>query len=159
MGVPNSNPTSLSVVTAEFGGGGSMRAAAAAAGLSAPDGLAEFKGLSAQWSTTLTIGSQSAKPGTRYGYIAGVSAGSMNDRTVDTLSGTPQINEFRTGFGGTGLYIVWHSGLPTDWTSVEVHGTTINRSSFGTYGSTHHIFSGSYIPNSSGTSITVAFNT
>ena len=46
MGVPNSNPTYLSVVTSEFGGGGSMRAAAAAAGLSAPDGLAEFKGLS-----------------------------------------------------------------------------------------------------------------
>lgn len=48
MGVPNSNPTYLSVVTGEFGGGGSMRAAAAAAGLSAPDGLSEFKGLSAQ---------------------------------------------------------------------------------------------------------------
>ena len=48
MGVPNSNPTYLSVVTGEFGGGGSLRAAAAAAGLSAPDGLAEFKGLSAQ---------------------------------------------------------------------------------------------------------------
>jgi len=47
MGVPNSNPTYLSAVTSEFGGGGSMRAAAAAAGLSAPDGLAEFKGLSA----------------------------------------------------------------------------------------------------------------
>ena len=47
MGVPNSNPTYLSVVTSEFGGGGSLRAAASAAGLSAPDGLAEFKGLSA----------------------------------------------------------------------------------------------------------------
>lgn len=47
MGVPNSNPTYLSVVTGEFGGGGSLRAAAANAGLSAPDGLAEFKGMSA----------------------------------------------------------------------------------------------------------------
>ena len=44
--VPNSDPVSLSTVTSVFGGGGSIRAAASAAGLSAPDGLSEFKGLS-----------------------------------------------------------------------------------------------------------------
>ena len=44
--VPNSNPVSLATVTSVFGGGGSLRAAAAAAGLSTPDGLSEFKGLS-----------------------------------------------------------------------------------------------------------------
>ena len=44
--VPNSNPVSLSTVTSVFGGGGSIRSAASAAGLSAPDGLSEFKGLS-----------------------------------------------------------------------------------------------------------------
>ena len=44
--VPNSNPVSLATVTSVFGGGGSLRAAANAAGLSTPDGLSEFKGLS-----------------------------------------------------------------------------------------------------------------
>ena len=44
--VPNSNPVSLATVTSVLGGGGSLRAAAAAAGLSTPDGLSEFKGLS-----------------------------------------------------------------------------------------------------------------
>ncbi len=44
--VPNSNPVSLATVTSVFGGGGSLRAAANAAGLSTPDALSEFKGLS-----------------------------------------------------------------------------------------------------------------
>lgn len=44
--VPNTNPVSLSTITSVFGGGGSLRSAAAAAGLSAPDGFNEFKGLS-----------------------------------------------------------------------------------------------------------------
>ena len=157
MGVPNSNPTSLSVVTTEFGGGGSMRAAASAAGLSTPDGLAEFKGLSAQWSTTLTVGVMSAKPGDRYGFIVSSSIGSMNDRTVDTLSGTPQINELRTNFNAAGVYIVWNSVLSTDWTSIEVNGSQINRSSFSSSGYMHSLASGSYIPSSG--SITIAFNT
>lgn len=44
--VPNTNPVSLSTITSVFGGGGSLRSAASAAGLSAPDGFNEFKGLS-----------------------------------------------------------------------------------------------------------------
>ena len=44
--VPNTNPVSLSTITSVFGGGGSLRSAASTAGLSAPDGFNEFKGLS-----------------------------------------------------------------------------------------------------------------
>jgi hypothetical protein len=155
MGVPNSNPTSLSAVTAEFGGGGSMRAAAATAGLSTPDGLAEFKGLSNTWTSTLTIGSQSAKPGTRYGLLP--TSGSLSDNTVDTL-GNAQINEFRTNFGGTGVNIVWSGSINTGWTSVTVGSNTINRSSFTASGTTHFLGSGSYITNTTGATQTIAFN-
>ena len=156
MGVPNSNPTSLSVVTAEFGGGGSMRAAAAAAGLSTPDGLAEFKGLSNNWSTTMTVGVQSAKPGDRYGYVGIHSMGSLGDTTVDTLGGIT-INEFRTNFQGTGVYIYWGSSAPTGWTSVTIGSTTTNRTSF-PQGSTSHIYTGNGGIPSSG-SVTITFNT
>jgi hypothetical protein len=155
MGVPNSNPTSLSVVTTEFGGGGSMRAAAAAAGLSTPDGLAEFKGMSAAWSTTMTIGSQTAKPGTRYGYIPGVSVGSLGDTTVDTLSGT-QINGLHTNFSGVGVLLTWNGSLQTGWTSITIGSNTINRSSFSTYSTVHSLTSGNYIA-TSGTQ-TITFN-
>jgi hypothetical protein len=153
MGVPNSNPTSLSAVTTEFGGGGSMRAAAAAAGLSTPDGLAEFKGLSLAWTSTLTVAAQSAKPGTRYGYFGAY--GSMTDTTVDTLSNIT-INEFRTNFSGVGVYIYWGTSAPTGWTSVTIGSNTLNRTSF-SQGSTSHIISnGSYIP-TSGT-VLITFN-
>lgn len=117
--------------------------------------MADFYGLSNTWTATMTIGSQSAKPGTRYGYIAPSSIGSLSDTTVDTLGGAT-ISELRTNFSPAGIYIVWSSTLNTGWTSITIGSNTINRTSFSTAGTTHSLASGSYI-NTSGTQ-TIAFN-
>ena len=75
MGVPNSNPVYLSVITSEFGGGGSLRSAAAAAGLSTPDGFAEFKGLSNTTDISTT------------NYMRLSSSGSSTTQTRSTVAG------------------------------------------------------------------------
>ncbi len=153
MGVPNSNPTSLSVVTAEFGGGGSMRAAAAAAGLSTPDGLAEFKGLSNLSTMTTTNYMRQASSGTTNyaGYSEKVTTGAivvlcgggfylklirtdpyvyLQIREIDSVNGS---NWYNTSGSATGLSTTYVNmgrfdltgitAIALDWTTPTTSGT------------------------------------
>lgn len=100
--VPNSDPVSLSTVTSVFGGGGSIRSAASAAGLSAPDGLSEFKGLSsaafpasgsAWFQYTSGLGGDAPEPQWGGGTVsnpsfaqAGCNVGFQQDKTNDRIA-------------------------------------------------------------------------
>lgn len=160
MALPSSGQIDFGQIQTEFGGSNPIAMneygdkIGLSVGTTSAHDIADFYGLSATWTSTLTIGSQSAKPGTRYGLLP--TSGSLSDNTVDTL-GNVQINEFRTNFGGTGVNIVW-STLNTGWTSVTVGSNTINRSSFTASGNTHFLGSGSYITNTTGATQTIAFN-
>jgi len=117
--------------------------------------LNQFYGAAATWTATMTIGAQSAKPGTRYGSIPGSGFGSISDSTVDTLSNAT-ISALHTNFSGAGIILTWSGSLVSGWTSITIGSNTINKSSFSTYGNTYQISSGSYIA-TSGTQ-TIAFN-
>ena len=161
MALPANGQIDFGQIQTEFGGSNpiSMNEYGDKIGLtvgttSAHD-MADFYGLSNTWTATMTIGAQSAKPGTRYGYIPASGFGSISDNTVDTLSNA-QITSLHTNFSGVGVILTWSGSLISGWTSITIGSSTINKSSFSSYGTTYQLSSGSYIA-TSGTQ-TIAFN-
>lgn len=126
--------------------------------------IGEFRNATDTWSTTLTIGTQTIKSGTRYGFLQAstggtVYYGSLSDSTVDTLS-NHSLDQLTSPPGiGTGIYI---DLPPTGWTSFRLYGgsidNTVSRTSM-TYSSSGYwyLLSGSttYITNTSGATMTL----
>ena len=125
--------------------------------------FSEWYGASANWSTTLTIGTQTNKAGTRYGFLqqgggGTVYYGSLSDSTVDTLSNHSLDSLTSPPGTGTGIYI----DLPTTgWTSFKLYGGSIDNTvartsmTYSTSGYWYLTNSTTYITNTSGATMTL----
>tara|TARA_S200002703_G_scaffold44458_1_gene38882 strand:- start:6146 stop:6685 length:540 start_codon:yes stop_codon:yes gene_type:complete len=75
------------------------------------------------WTPTMTVGQQSNKSGTVSGYfnnVGGLTGGSINDTTVDFLSGNGLSGIYHVGSNSSVVFATTYSGSNTGFTSMKV---------------------------------------